>query len=54
LATSSVQAYEDAKKSEVLSAMRSVNSMGAKMAIVSNAMFGTKLKLVIGYENSSK
>jgi len=28
--------------------------MGAKMALFSNAVFGTKFKLVIGYENASK
>jgi len=32
----------------------SIKSMGAKMAIISNALFGTKFKLVIGYENAFK
>jgi hypothetical protein len=32
----------------------SINSMGSKMAILSNALFGTKFKLVIGYEDASK
>lgn len=52
--TSLVQTYEDAKKSEVVIGSASINSMGAKMAILSNALFGTKFKLVIGYEDSSK
>jgi tripartite-type tricarboxylate transporter receptor subunit TctC len=52
--TSPVQTYEDAKKSEVVIGSASINSMGAKMAILSNALFGTKLKLVIGYEDSAK
>ncbi len=52
--TSPVQRYEDAKKSGVVIGSASINSMGAKMAIVSNALFGTKFKLVIGYEDSSK
>jgi len=51
--TSRVQTYEDAKKSEVVIGSASVNSMGSKMAILSNALFGTKFKLVIGYEDSS-
>ena len=52
--TSPVQAYEAAKKSEVVIGSASLNSMGSKMAIVSNAFFGTKFKLVIGYEDSSR
>ena len=32
----------------------SINSMGSKLAILSNALFGTKFKLVIGYEDFSK
>ena len=52
--TSPVQTYEDAKKSEVVMGSASINSMGAKMAILSNALFGTKFKLVIGYEDASK
>jgi tripartite-type tricarboxylate transporter receptor subunit TctC len=52
--TSPVQTYEDAKKSEVVMGSSSINSMGAKMAILSNALFGTKIKLVIGYEDASQ
>jgi tripartite-type tricarboxylate transporter receptor subunit TctC len=51
--TSRVQTYEDAKKSEVVVGSASIDSMGSKMAILSNALFGTRFKLVIGYENSS-
>ncbi len=51
--TSPVQTYEDAKKTEVVVGSASINSMGSKMAILSNALFGTKFKLVIGYEDSS-
>jgi tripartite-type tricarboxylate transporter receptor subunit TctC len=52
--TSPVQTYEEAKKSEIVMGSASVNSMGSKLAILSNALFGTKFKLVIGYEDSSK
>jgi tripartite-type tricarboxylate transporter receptor subunit TctC len=52
--TAPVQAYEDAKKSQLVIGSASVNSMGAKMALFSNAVFGTKFKLVIGYESASK
>jgi tripartite-type tricarboxylate transporter receptor subunit TctC len=52
--TSPVQTYEDAKKSEVVIGSASINSMGAKMAILSNTLFGTRFKLVIGYEDSSR
>ena len=51
--TSRVQTYDDAKKFEVVIGSASVNSMGSKMAILSNAWFGTKFKLVTGYEDSS-
>ncbi len=52
--TSPVQTYEAAKTSEVVIGNASINSMGAKMAILSNTLFGTKFKLVIGYEDSAK
>jgi tripartite-type tricarboxylate transporter receptor subunit TctC len=51
--TSRVQTYEDAKEFEVVIGSSSIDSMGAKMAILSNALFGTKFKIVIGYENST-
>jgi tripartite-type tricarboxylate transporter receptor subunit TctC len=51
--TSRLQTYEDAKKFEVVIGSASIDSMGAKMAILSNALFGTKFKIVIGYENST-
>lgn len=52
--TSPVQTYEEAKKSQVVMGSASIDSMGSKMAILSNALFGTKFKLVIGYADSSK
>jgi tripartite-type tricarboxylate transporter receptor subunit TctC len=52
--TSPVQTYEEAKNSQVVVGSASIDSMGSKMAIVSNALFGTKFKLVIGYEDSSR
>ena len=48
-----IQTYEDAKKTQVVMGSASLNSMGAKMAIISNAFFGTKFKTVTGYEDSS-
>jgi tripartite-type tricarboxylate transporter receptor subunit TctC len=52
--TSPVRTFADARTSPVVMGSATVNSMGAKMAIVSNAMFGTKFKLVSGYEDASK
>jgi tripartite-type tricarboxylate transporter receptor subunit TctC len=52
--TAGVQTYEAAKRAEVVIGSSSINSMGSKMALVSNAFFGTRFKLVIGYEDASK
>jgi len=52
--TSPIRNFADAKASPVVMGSASVNSMGAKMAIVSNAMFGTRLRLVTGYEDASQ
>lgn len=52
--TSRIQTYEDAKKFEAVMGSATINSMGSKMVIVSNAMFGTKFKLVTGYEDASQ
>lgn len=52
--TSPIRNFADAKRSPVVMGSASVNSMGAKMAIVSNAMFGTRLRLVTGYEDASQ
>jgi tripartite-type tricarboxylate transporter receptor subunit TctC len=52
--TAPVRTFADAKTSPVVMGSATVNSMGAKMAIVSNAMFGTKFKLVSGYEDASQ
>jgi hypothetical protein len=32
----------------------SINSMGAKMVMLSNALFGTRFKLITGYEDASQ
>lgn len=52
--TSSIRTFEDAKTHAVVMGNSSINSMGAKMAILSNALFGTKLKLVVGYQDASQ
>lgn len=48
-----IKTYEDAKQIPVIMGSASIDSMGVKMAIISNAFFGTKFKIVIGYESSS-
>jgi tripartite-type tricarboxylate transporter receptor subunit TctC len=48
-----IQTYEEAKKIPVIVGSASIDSMGVKMAIISNAFFGTKFKIVTGYESSS-
>jgi tripartite-type tricarboxylate transporter receptor subunit TctC len=52
--TSRLQTYADAKTLQSVMGSATINSMGSKMVIVSNAMFGTKFKLVTGYENASQ
>jgi len=52
--TAPVRTYADAKTTPVVMGSATVNSMGAKMAMVSNAMFGTRFKLVTGYEDASQ
>ncbi len=52
--TSRIQTYEDAKKFVAVMGSATINSMGSKMVIVSNAMFSTKFKLVTGYEDASQ
>jgi tripartite-type tricarboxylate transporter receptor subunit TctC len=52
--TSPIRTYEDAKNTQAVMGSSSINSMGAKMAIVSNAMFGTRFKVVVGYEDASQ
>jgi tripartite-type tricarboxylate transporter receptor subunit TctC len=51
--TAPIQTYEEAKKIPVVMGSASIDSMGVKMAILSNAFFGTKFKIVTGYESSS-
>jgi tripartite-type tricarboxylate transporter receptor subunit TctC len=52
--TSPIRTFADARTSPVVLGSATVNSMGAKMAIVSNAMFGTRFRLVSGYEDASQ
>jgi tripartite-type tricarboxylate transporter receptor subunit TctC len=52
--TSPIRTYQDAKTTPAVMGSATVNSMGAKMAIVSNAMFGTRFKMVTGDENASQ
>jgi tripartite-type tricarboxylate transporter receptor subunit TctC len=52
--TSPLRTFADARASSVVMGSATVNSMGAKMAIVSNAMFGTRFRLVSGYEDASQ
>jgi tripartite-type tricarboxylate transporter receptor subunit TctC len=51
--TAPIQTYEQAKTIPVVMGSASIDSMGVKMAILSNAFFGTKFKIVLGYESSS-
>jgi len=52
--TAPVQSYEAAKTTQAVIGSASVASMGSKMAILSNVLFGTRFKLVLGYEDSAK
>jgi tripartite-type tricarboxylate transporter receptor subunit TctC len=52
--TSPIRNFADAKTTPSVMGSASINSMGAKMAIVSNAMFGTRFRLVTGYEDASQ
>jgi tripartite-type tricarboxylate transporter receptor subunit TctC len=52
--TAPVETFEDAKRIELVMGNSSINSMGAKMAILSNAVFGTRFKLVVGYQDASQ
>ena len=52
--TAPIRTFADARTTEVIMGSASLNSMGAKMVILSNALFGTKLKLVTGYEDASQ
>jgi tripartite-type tricarboxylate transporter receptor subunit TctC len=51
--TSPVQSFAEMKTREVVMGSASMASMGSKMAMISNAFFGTKIKQVVGYEDSS-
>jgi tripartite-type tricarboxylate transporter receptor subunit TctC len=47
--TAKVKTYEDAKKEVAILGGPSVESTGIQMALLSNAFFGTKFKMVVGY-----
>jgi tripartite-type tricarboxylate transporter receptor subunit TctC len=49
--TAPIKTYEDAKKIPVVMASATIRSMGTEMSIISNAFFGTKFKIVTGYES---
>ena len=49
--TSKVKTYEDAKKEVAILGGPSVESTGIQMALLSNAFFNTKFKLVVGYKD---
>jgi tripartite-type tricarboxylate transporter receptor subunit TctC len=52
-ATSPIHSYEEAKTKQAIMGSSSARSAGIQYALMSNAMFGTKFKLVIGYPSSS-
>ena len=53
-ATSKMQTYEDAKTAQFIMGAPAARSYSAQMAQVSNVMFGTKFKIVVGYSGSSE
>ncbi len=52
--TSPAQSYEEMKKIEIFVGSNSVGAAGIDMAILSNAMFGTKMKIITGYPGSAE
>jgi tripartite-type tricarboxylate transporter receptor subunit TctC len=54
MTTAPAQTYEDMKKIETFMGGNSVGAAGVDMAILSNALFGTKLKVVTGYPGSAE
>jgi tripartite-type tricarboxylate transporter receptor subunit TctC len=51
---SKLQTYEDAKKQQSIMGAPAVRSYSAQMAQISNALFGTRFKIVIGYTGSNE
>ena len=52
--TAPIQSYEQAKETPVVMGGVLAGSASVQLAIVSNALFGTKFKIVPGYESESK
>ena len=52
--TSPAQSYEEMKKTPIFVGSNSVGAAGVDMAILSNAMFGTKMRIITGYPGSSE
>ena len=52
--TSPAQSYEEMKSVPIFVGSNSVGAAGIDMAILSNAMFGTKMKIITGYPGSSE
>ena len=52
--TSKLQTYEDAKKMQFIMGASAARSYSAQMAQVSNVLFGTKFKIVLGYSGSDE
>ena len=52
--TSPAQSYEEMKSIPIFVGSNSVGAAGIDMAILSNAMFGTKMKIITGYPGSAE
>ena len=52
--TAPAQTYEDLKKTEVTMGGNYVGGAGVDMVIISNNLFGTKMKIVTGYSGSAE
>ena len=46
-----IQTYDDLKRTEVIMGGITVGAASVDLAMLSNALFGTKMKIVSGYEN---
>jgi tripartite-type tricarboxylate transporter receptor subunit TctC len=51
---SKLQTYEDAKRMQAIIGASAVRSYGVQMAQISNVLFGTKFKIVVGYSGSDE
>jgi tripartite-type tricarboxylate transporter receptor subunit TctC len=52
--TSPIKTYEEGKTKEAIMGGNSLGAAGVDMAVLSNAMFGTKFKIVVGYKDSTE